>query len=688
MRKTLIAMVALVLVAGACTTDGSTSTTGARGTFGTTIGTGGAFVPGLFASALQEFNSCDAFLDHIKAEAIDRVGAYGLPGLGYYGGPVAFAVAEEAFADDGGLIRSTATDGATSAPIAGQDFSTTNVQEVGVDEPDIVKTDGNRILAIAQGRLHYIDVSSGDPVLTSSIELPWGWNQELLMSGDTAIVMSTASRYDLSPRLAVGMFAPDMAYSDISVFVQLDISDPSNMEIVDSLYVDGRYLSARMVGDTARIAFSSAPVGLDFVVPAGGGLRGEQRAADVNREVIAESRLDNWMPYYILEDSRGNVVDEGTLLDCDSSFAPQVFSGFSMLSVLTVDLSEGIDPGAVAGVLSGGDTIYASEDNLYVATQQWIEWETLDERDALREAAAMRTYIHKFDISDPNRTTYEASGEVDGFLLNQFSMSEHEGNLRVASTNVPTWWWWGDGGQTSESRVDVLSQSGTELEIIGSVGELGEGEQIFAVRFQGDVGYVVTFRQTDPLYTVDLSDPTNPQVLGELKILGFSSYLHPVGDGLLMGIGQDADEDGRTTGSQVSIFDVSDLSNPIRVQQFTFASGYSEAEYDHRAFLHWAPSGLTVLPVQWWDYSDDYELEGAFIGAVALDASAEAIVEVGTVVHVDADLEGEEWYEYGWAAQIRRSLVVGDTLFTLSERGLKGSDLTTLDEISWIDFSG
>ena len=297
----------------------------------------------------------------------------------------------------------------------------------------------------------------------------------------------------------------------------------------------------------------------------------------------------------------------------------------------------------------------------------------------------MKTYIHKFDITDTTRTRYLASGEVDGFLLNQFAMSEHESNLRIASTNVPTWWWWGNP-QTSESRVDVLGQSGNELQIIGTVGGLGEGEQIFAVRFQGDVGYVVTFRQTDPLYTVDLSDPTNPSVVGELKILGYSSYLHPMGDGLLMGIGQDADENGRVTGSQVSIFDVSDLANPQRIQQLTFASGYSEAEYDHRAFLHWAPSGLTVLPVQWWEYTDDYELEDAFIGAVALDASAEAIVEVGTVAHIEADANDEEWYQHGWAAQIRRSLVVGDTLFTLSERGLKGSDLETLAETVWIEF--
>ena len=181
--------------------------------------------------------------------------------------------------------------------------------------------------------------------------------------------------------------------------------------------------------------------------------------------------------------------------------------------------------------MSGGDTVYASQDNLYVATQQWVEWESLDENRARGEASSMKTYIHKFDISDPDRTGYLASGEVEGFLLSQFSMSEYEGNLRVASTNVPTWWWWGNTPGVREPCRRAIAETANELEIVGSVGGFGEGEQIFAVRFQGDVGYVVTFRQTDPLYTVDLSDPTSPAVVGELKILGYSSYLHPLGDG-------------------------------------------------------------------------------------------------------------------------------------------------------------
>ena len=200
MRKSITLLVGMMLVVGACTNSGSTTTSTTLGPDGSTATTRASF-PGLFASALHEFNSCDAFLEHIKAEAMERVGPYGLPGQGYYGGPIAFGVEEMAM--DDGALRAASTDAVAapqSAPIAGQDFSTTNVQEVGVDEPDIVKTDGTRILAVAQGRLHYIDVSSGDPVLTSTLDLPWGWNQELLMSGDTAIVMATASRYDLNPQ--------------------------------------------------------------------------------------------------------------------------------------------------------------------------------------------------------------------------------------------------------------------------------------------------------------------------------------------------------------------------------------------------------------------------------------------------------------------------------------------------------
>ena len=207
--------------------------------------------------------------------------------------------------------------------------------------------------------------------------------------------------------------------------------------------------------------------------------------------------------------------------------------------------------------------MYASSERLYVANRRWIDRNDFGAEDA----RGVTTHIHRFDVSGSDGPAYEASGSVDGFLLNQFAMSEHEGYLRVASTDTPVWGWWRQDG-TSVSRVDVLQRDGAELRLVGSVGGLGQGERIYAVRFIGDIGYVVTFRQIDPLYTVDLSDPSDPRVVGELKIPGYSAYLHPIGKNVLLGVGQDADELGRVLGTQVSVFDVSDLANPVRTHQF------------------------------------------------------------------------------------------------------------------------
>ena len=241
--------------------------------------------------------------------------------------------------------------------------------------------------------------------------------------------------------------------------------------------------------------------------------------------------------------------------------------------------------------------------------------------------------------------------------------------------------------------MDVLERDGRELRVVGSVAGLGEGEQIFAVRFMGEIGYVVTFRQTDPLYTIDLSDPTAPKVVGELKILGYSAYLHPIGEGLLLGVGQDADEQGRTSGTQVSVFDVSDLANPIRIHQYTFPEfSRSQAEFDHHAFLYWPPTGIAVLPIGWWDYRDGDDNWVSFNEAAVLDVGPDGIDELGRIrQEIDPDIEyepllGYDLYSYMASVPISRSLVIGDTLFTLSWLGLQGSDLDSLSVTSWIRF--
>ena len=252
------------------------------------------------------------------------------------------------------------------------------------------------------------------------------------------------------------------------------------------------------------------------------------------------------------------------------------------------------------------------------------------------------TLIHQFSLDDGTGATYVASGEVEGRLLNQFAMSEYNGDLRVATTTDN----WGNFGDQSESTVYVLRPNGTDLEQISSISGLGKGEQIYSVRFIDDVGYVVTFRQVDPLYVLDLSDPANPVLDGELKIPGYSAYLHPVGDGLLLGVGQDATDEGRTTGTQLSLFDVSDPANPQRISTLPIG-GQSEVEWDHRAFLFWEPDGTIVLPVSpgWSDCGPAVDclakgISGAGGGAVVAELDGRELTARGTISHSEPEPAG------------------------------------------------
>jgi hypothetical protein len=291
--------------------------------------------------------------------------------------------------------------------------------------------------------------------------------------------------------------------------------------------------------------------------------------------------------------------------------------------------------------------------------------------------------IHQFRLDDGTAATYVASGKVEGRLLNQFAMSEHNGDLRVATTTDD----WGGFGEQSESTVFVLRPEGDELREISSVGGLGKDEQIYAVRFIGDLAYVVTFRQIDPLYVIDLTDPANPIEAGELKIPGYSAYLHPVGDGLLLGVGQDATDEGRTTGTQLSLFDVSDPTNPQRVSTLPIG-GYSEVEWDHKAFLYWPADGTIVLPVSpgWNDCgpAEDClakDLVGAGGGAVVAELDGRELRARGVISHSSPSRSG------CWNP-LQRSIVIGDELVTVGLDQMKFSDRQSLeprDAVSWGD---
>ncbi len=706
-RTLALPLTALALVVAACTSGGTSTGEPVSSSAGVTEpdstqpdvttpgrtdeGSGGTTGPiGFAPAALQQFGDCAAFIDHVHAVGVERVGPYGFGGGGYFGGPV-FAVDEaegDVAADDTAdsdlasapAETSSASTGATEERAAsdGQSsdgsFSTTNVQVDGVDEPDIVKTDGDRIIAIAGSTLHYVDVGADGTTgtLRGSIELNddgngdsgrFSYGHEIFLAGDRVFVFAQGEGnyyfdggpvpVDVEPGLIEDVMVDDATVDEVTVeddaeagfvrtepaqselpvpppitdyvgpqtlVIEIDASNPDALTVANTMRIDGRYISARSIGETARLVVTSPPQDLGFLYPSSP--ETEDRAEEVNRQVILDSTSADWIPDYTLVDANGS-EQTGELADCSNVHAPADFSGFDMLSVVTIDLGGGlVAPLGGAAVMASGETVYASQDRLYVSTNIWEpiineqtdEW--LDEN--------YQTALHRFSIAGDAPATYEGSGSVEGHLLNQFSMNDRDGILYAATTTGAPW-----GGGDSVSQIVALELNGDQLEQIGSVGGLGDTERIFSVRYVGDTAYVVTFRQTDPFYVVDLGDPRNMVVQGELKIPGYSSYLHPISEDLVLGVGQDATDDGRTTGTKVSLFDVSDPANPLEVDVWALPNAYSDAEFDHRAFLWWAPTNTAVIPLQ--SYSD------RFAGAVVLQVQDGVITEQGRITQADAE---------------------------------------------------
>jgi hypothetical protein len=567
---------------------------------------------------LRSFGSCAQLRGYVRRHAPPPV-------------PVAPVNGEAASAD-------------SSAPAPAPSGST-NVQEAGVDEPDLVKVSGSTMFAIAGGRLRAVDLGGGLPAVLDSIELPDGpgdyapEERELLISGDRALLISRS-----------------YAYQPRTLLTELDVSDPTAMVELSTLVVAGDFVSARLTGATARVVLDSYS-----------SLVGPVVAGAVFPRPAAPSRARGPIPRTVFHDRVAHTTTRGKLLGCRSVMRPRRFSGDEMVSVLTIDLDRGLPAVDVDAVMSGGQTVYASPTSLYVATEDRVDPDAPPDR-----ISDVTTEIHRFDTTDPESTAYVASGRVDGFMLSQWSMSELDGVLRVASTTAPPW---EEGAHTrdTQSFVTTLANDGDRLAQVGRLGGLGQGEQIYAVRLIDDVGYVVSFRQVDPLHVIDLSDPTDPRLEGELEIPGYSAYLHPVGDHLLLGVGQGVTAAGRPTGVQASLFDVGNPAAPVRVGMVELGSGTStEVEYDHHAFTFSPDQGLAVIPTEAWRGGDQVN------GAIG--------VRVGPGGALSRTARTDDGS--GAAAAIRRSVITRGLVYTVSERGVGVHDPATLDRLAFTPFAG
>jgi hypothetical protein len=519
------------------------------------------------------------------------------------------------------------------------------------------------------------------------------------------------------------------------VLVDLSAGMP---QVIGEYTMDGMLVDARQVGSVARVVVQSAP--RIYTPPMGAPGAPGELAPD--QTAIGQAGLSQWLPRYaVTTGGRWRT----SLVDCASVSHPAAatYSGSSMLTVLTFDLSSAsLGDGDPVTIVADGDTVYSDGASLYIASRMWSAPSVIGTASATpvagssagppipnetaMELVPQYTAIYKFDISAPGRPVYEASGTVPGWLLGssgtaEYSLSAWNGALRVATTTQGAFT---AGTEMSpQSAVYELEQVGDQLIVVGKAGGLGAGEQIYAVRFAGPVGYVVTFRQTDPLYTLDLSDPAQPRVVGQLLLSGYSAFLYPIDATHLIGIGQDANAAGETTGTQISLFDVSDPAAPVRLAVYDLQFGHSEAEFDPHAFLYWAPSRLLVIPVQLpYGATPQQPLPpvpvpvpqgapsvgtgsgGTGSAGQASSSSAsgstvqdqapywpltEAVVfhvgdngftELGTITHPVGP-------GYAYGGQIRRALIVGDALWTLSDAGLKATDPDTLSPLGWVPFA-
>jgi inhibitor of cysteine peptidase len=529
------------------------------------------------------------------------------------------------------------------------DYSTTNIQVAGVDEADIVKTDGEYIYVVSGNRTIIVKAYPPEQAqVLSKIEVE-GTIIGIFINGDRLVVFEDGMPYypyydiRLGPTGEISMYSIAYYTSPKTYIKVYDISDRANPQLQRALSADGQYVSSRMIGDYAYVV--------------------------INEPVYEQNDTPNLPKVY----SGGNETEIPATDIYYSNVSDYYYMYTTVMAINTQNDDQ--EPTYETILLGASSNVYVSLNNIYLTFPVW----------GTGVGDFDKTSIYRIQI-EGDKIEYVASGEVPGMVLDQFSMDEYDGYFRVATTTYEP---------TQRNHVYVLNMA---LNITGTLENLAPGETIHSARFMGDRGYLVTFKQVDPLFVIDLKDPYNPQVLGELKITGYSDYLHPYDETHLIGIGKETTEQGESAwyqGIKIALFDVSDVNHPVEISKYEIGDRGTDSPVlsDHKAFLFDKSKNLLVLPileakvnqaeypdgVPAWAYGEPV-WQGAYVFDISLDQGLQL---KGRITHIESPADLEQGYYYYYSPlSVTRSLYIDDVLYTISDAKIMMNNLDNLDYIN------
>jgi len=567
---------------------------------------------------------------------------------------------------EGAVLKTTAQALDNSPSVA---YSTTNIQVAGVDEADIIKTDGKYIYTLANQKLIIAQAYPADKAeILSQTKLEQSSPQELFIDQDKLLIFGYTQSYYQPQSSSTKMYLPEyMPYYSLVSLKLFDISDKKNPKLVKNLEIEGNYLTSRKINNNVYFVVNSYP------------------------HYLTNPKCGEIVPLYREDNDTLKPIAKCTDIGYIKPIQAENFITLVSFSMKNGEWNKEI-------IVGSGQNVYASLNNLYVVQTTWPSYNSIGK---LASNYTEKTVITKFSLNQ-EKIEFKGTGEVKGTILNQFSMDEYNDNFRIATTINS----YSNNKDTSTNNLYVLDNNLVE---IGKIEGIAPGESIYSVRFMGKRAYMVTFRHIDPLFVIDLAEPKKPAILGKLKIPGYSDYLHPYDETHLIGIGKEVDasidaDKVHTEGAvyytaiqgvKISLFDVSDVNKPIEMYKEVIGDRGTEslATSDHKAFLFDQNKNLLVIPLtvaelksgQAKNEQGEYTFQGAYVYNLNLNSGFKL---QGKVTHYDSNesFQKSGYYFYG-DYSIKRSLYIDNVLYTLSDNRLQINHLNNLSTIKKLELT-